>query len=57
MRMRLLTAHLKFFKDFFNPGNNEDTSEFLPHIRQSLENLKPVLNERIGNVFALEVPL
>ena len=37
--------------------NNEDTSEFLPHIRQSLENLKPVLNESIGNVFALEVPL
>jgi len=37
--------------------NNEDTSEFLPHIRQSLENLKPILNESIGNVFALEVPL
>ena len=24
--------------------NNEDTVKFLPHIRQSLENLKPVLN-------------
>ncbi len=35
---------------------NHDTTDFLPHIRQSLENLKPVL-EDIGNVFGLEVPL
>ena len=37
--------------------NNEDTSGFLPHIRQSLDNLKPVLDESIGTVFGLEVPL
>ena len=36
--------------------NNEDTTEFLPHIRQSLENLKPVLNG-VGTIFGLEVPL
>ncbi len=35
---------------------NEDTSDFLPHIRQSLQNLKPVL-EPVGNIFGLEVPL
>ena len=36
--------------------NNEETTEFLPHIRQSLENLKPVLNS-VGTIFGLEVPL
>ena len=35
---------------------NQDTSDFLPHIRQSLENLKPIL-EDIGTIFGLEVPL
>ena len=37
--------------------NNEDTSNFMPHIQQSLENLKPVLNEHIGYIFGLEVAL
>ena len=37
--------------------NNEDTTDFLPHIRQSLDNLKPVLDKNIGTVFGLEVPL
>ena len=37
--------------------NNEDTTEFLPNIRQSLENLKPVLDPNIGKIFGLEVPL
>ena len=37
--------------------NNEDTTEFLPHIRQSLENLKPVLDENITTIYGLEVPL
>ena len=37
--------------------NNEDTSEFLPHIQQSLENLKPILNNDIGTIFGLEVAL
>ena len=36
--------------------NNEDTVKFLPHIRQSLENLKPVLND-IETIYGLEVPL
>ena len=36
--------------------NNEDTTEFLPNIRQSLENLKPVL-EDINTIYGLEVPL
>tara|TARA_Y100001954_G_scaffold101585_1_gene110522 strand:- start:346 stop:1041 length:696 start_codon:yes stop_codon:yes gene_type:complete len=37
--------------------NNEDTTKALPHIRQSLENLKPVLDQSIGSIFGLEVPL
>lgn len=36
---------------------NEDTSEFLPHIRQSLENLRPILDKRLGKIYGLEVPL
>ena len=35
---------------------NEDTSEFLPHIRQSLENLKPAL-DKVGTIYGLELPL
>jgi genome maintenance exonuclease 1 len=36
---------------------NEDTTKELPHIRQSLANLKPILDESIGTIFGLEVPL
>ena len=36
---------------------NENTDEFLPHIRQSLENVRPILDERLGKIFGLEVPL
>jgi len=36
---------------------NEDTTEFLPHIRQSLENLRPILDKRVGTIYGLEVPL
>lgn len=36
---------------------NEDTTEFLPHIQQSFTNLKPHLDENIGTIFGLEVPL
>ena len=36
---------------------NEDTTEYLPHIRQSLENLRPILDQRIGKIYGLEVPL
>jgi len=36
---------------------NEDTSEYLPHIQQSLANLKPILDSRIGRIFGIESPL
>ena len=36
---------------------NEDTTGYLPHIRQSLENLKPILNKSIGKIYHLEAPL
>lgn len=36
---------------------NEDTTEFLPHIRQSLENLRPILEQRLTKIYGLEVPL
>lgn len=37
--------------------HNEDTTDFLPHIRQSLENLKPLIDKNVTKVFATEVPL
>ena len=37
--------------------NDKDTSEYLPHIRQSLENVKPILDEKIGSIYGIEVPL
>tara|TARA_Y100001937_G_C7036250_1_gene292495 strand:+ start:173 stop:844 length:672 start_codon:yes stop_codon:yes gene_type:complete len=36
---------------------NEDTTDYLPHIRQSLENLRPILDKSIGKIFGLEVAL
>lgn len=36
---------------------NEDTTDYLPHIRQSLENLRPILDKSIGKIFHLEAPL
>ena len=36
---------------------NEDTTEFLPHSRQSLENLRPIRDARLGTISGLEVPL
>jgi len=36
---------------------NEDTTEFLPHIRQSLQNLRPFLDRHIGRIFGLETAL
>ena len=36
---------------------NEDISDFLPHVRQSLGNLRPILNRSIGRIFGLEAPL
>ncbi len=36
---------------------NQDVDDYLPHIRQSLENLRPILDSRIGKIYGLEVPL
>ena len=36
---------------------NESTNDYLPHIRQSLENLRPILDSSIGKIFGLETPL
>ena len=37
--------------------HNEDTSEFMPHIQQSLQNLKPLIDKHVTKVFATECPL
>jgi hypothetical protein len=37
--------------------NGKDTTEYLPHIRQSLSNVKPILDQSIGRIFGIEVPL
>ena len=36
---------------------NEDTTNYLPHIRQSLENIRPILDRSIGKIFGLETAL
>ena len=36
---------------------NEDTTDYLPHVRQSLQNLRTVLDQSIGKIFGLEVAL
>jgi len=36
---------------------NEDTTDYLPHIKQSLANLRPILDRSIGKIFGLEVAL
>tara|TARA_B100000925_G_scaffold105623_1_gene77871 strand:- start:860 stop:1540 length:681 start_codon:yes stop_codon:yes gene_type:complete len=36
---------------------NEDTTDYLPHVRQSLQNLRSVLDQSIGRIFGLEVAL
>ena len=36
---------------------NEDITDFLPHVRQSLGNLRPILDRSIGRIFGLEAPL
>jgi len=37
--------------------DGKDTTEYLPHIRQSLANVQPILDNRIGRIFGIEVPL
>ena len=36
---------------------NESTDNYLPHIKQSLQNLRPILDQSIGKIFGLEVAL
>ena len=36
---------------------NEPTDDYLPHIKQSLQNLRPILDQSIGKIFGLEVAL
>ena len=36
---------------------NEDTTDYLPHIKQSLENVRPILDRSIGKIFGLETAL
>jgi hypothetical protein len=36
---------------------DEDTTKFLPHIRQSLASVRTVIDERLGSIYGLEVPL
>ena len=37
--------------------HGKDTSEFLPHVQQSLQNLKPLIDKHVTKVFATECPL
>jgi len=37
--------------------NNKDTSGYLPHIQQSLKNIKLILDKHITTIYGLEVPL
>ena len=37
--------------------HNEDTSDFMPHVQQSLQNLKPLIDKHVTKVFATECPL
>lgn len=36
---------------------NEDTTDYLPHIRQSLQNVQSILDERLGVINGLEMAL
>ncbi len=37
--------------------NNETTEKYMPHVKQSLNNVRPILDERLGKIYGLEVPL
>ena len=37
--------------------NNENTRDYFPHVKQSLQNLRPILDKSIGRIFGLEVAL
>lgn len=48
------TAVHSIIEDYIN---GKDTTKYLPHIRQSLSNIRPILDDRIGKIYGLEVPL
>jgi len=37
--------------------NGKDTTKHLPHIKQSLANVRPILDGRIGKIYGIETPL
>ena len=37
--------------------NNENTKDYFPHVKQSLQNMRPILDKSIGRIFGLEVAL
>ena len=37
--------------------HGEDTTDFMPHVQQSLQNLKPLIDKHVTKVFATECPL
>ena len=37
--------------------HGKDTSDFMPHVQQSLQNLKPLIDKHVTKVFATECPL
>ena len=37
--------------------NNETTENFMTHIKKSINNVRSILDERLGKIFGLEVPL
>lgn len=48
------TAVHSIIEDYIN---GKDTTKYLPHIRQSLANVRPILDGRIGRIYGIEVPL
>ena len=37
--------------------NGKDTKDYLPHIKQSLENVRTIIDRKIGSIYGIEVPL
>ena len=48
------TAVHQIIEDYIN---GKDTTKHLPHIRQSLSNVRPILDNRLGKIYGIEVPL
>ena len=48
------TAVHSIIEDYLN---NEPTDDYLPHVKQSLQNLRPILDKSIGKILGLETAL